>query len=129
MSGLITKVVSFIVNKVLARFNGLKTYIGLAGTGLAFVLDKLLPFLQTDLPSVAAKIPAGALHILEAVFGWLVALGLAHKADKAIVASTTAANASIMAGPVVGGATPQAVDIAPSTITIGNLTPRNPLQN
>jgi hypothetical protein len=69
-----------LIASFLLKTSGLKTYIGLLGGLLTFLMG----------PDVAAVLPANIEAIVIKIFGVLVALGLAHKADKAIAAISTA---------------------------------------
>lgn len=55
--------------------NGMKTWIGLAGTVLTVALPRLAPVITDAAPH--------AISIAQGVFGLLLALGLIHKREKA----------------------------------------------
>lgn len=77
-----SSVAGWVLNKLLGRVNGMKTYLGIAGIVLTFVLGQLIPWLTASWPSLGAHL-APALPGLQHFFDVLVALGFAHKLDKA----------------------------------------------
>lgn len=124
-------VIAWVLNKALAPFNGIKTYLGLAGSALVWLFQTGLPWLTTNLPSVAAFLPSHVLSILATLFHFLTALGFAHGVTKAQAAAALAAQptgrTALLPGTTVPApTTPIVTPIPAATLRIAG---SNPLQN
>ena len=59
--------------------NGLKTWVGLAGTVISVAVPRLAPTISDAAPHI--------INVAQGAFGLLLALGLIHKAEKKKAAS------------------------------------------
>lgn len=83
-------IVSWVLGKVLGRINGLKTYLGIVGVVISWVLQQAIPFLDQTFPPLTHPLDV-VQGILMKVSAVLVALGFAHKLDKATPSSDVGA--------------------------------------